>query len=102
MTLVLIIIYNLNSGTRKNIFFALGEGPTFTINENFGSAHKKFSINFSKANTKLCLSLHHNADQSYLFVNGNESTIQMLTFQLNFFSEVYLMVLVLLNLEKYF
>ena len=33
---------------------------------------KKFSINFSKANTKLCLSLHDNADNSYLFVNGKE------------------------------
>ena len=33
---------------------------------------KKFDINFSKANTKFCLSLHFNADNSYLFVNGNE------------------------------
>ena len=35
---------------------------------------KKFSINFSKANTKVCLSLYHhyNADNSYLFVNGKE------------------------------
>ena len=31
-----------------------------------------FSINFSKANTKFCLSLHHNADKNYLFVNGKE------------------------------
>ena len=33
---------------------------------------KKFSINFSKVNTKFCLSLHYNADNSYLFVNGKE------------------------------
>ena len=31
---------------------------------------KKFSINFSKGNTKFCLSLHCNGDNSYLFVNG--------------------------------
>ena len=31
-----------------------------------------FSINFSKAKTKFCLSLHYNADNSYLFVNGKE------------------------------
>ena len=33
---------------------------------------KKFSINFSKTNTKVCLSLHYNADNSYLLVNGKE------------------------------
>ena len=32
---------------------------------------KKFSINFSKTNTKVCLSLHYDAD-IYLFVNGKE------------------------------
>ena len=44
--------------------------------------------------------------KSYLFVNGKESlnlklTIKMLTFQLNFVFEVYLMDLVLLSVEKY-
>ena len=48
----------------------LGEGPTYGINESFGSPETRFSINFSKANTKFCLSLHCNADNSYLFVNG--------------------------------
>ena len=33
---------------------------------------RKFSIKFSKANTKFCLSLHDNVDNSYLFVNGKE------------------------------
>ena len=33
---------------------------------------KKFSINFSKTNTKVCLSLHYNADNTYLLVNGKE------------------------------
>ena len=33
---------------------------------------KKFSINFTKANTNVFLSLHYNADNSYLFVNGKE------------------------------
>ena len=30
---------------------------------------KKISINFSKSNTTLCLSLHYNGDESYLYVN---------------------------------
>ena len=54
----------------KNNFLVLGEGPTDDINDSIGAAEKKFSINFSKAKTKLCLSLHYNRDNSYLFVNG--------------------------------
>ena len=33
---------------------------------------KIFSINFSKPNTKSCLSLHYNGVNSYLFVNGRK------------------------------
>ena len=42
----------------KNDFLILGEGNTFGINSSFGVPEKKFSINFTKAKTKLCLSLH--------------------------------------------
>ena len=59
-----------HSDNRKKIFLILGECTTFRINGSFGSPEKKFRINFSKANTKFCLSLHYNADNSYLFVNG--------------------------------
>ena len=31
-----------------------------------------YSINFSKNNTKFCLSLHYNGANSYSFVNGTE------------------------------
>ena len=55
---------------------------------------KKFNNNFTKANTKFCLSIHDNADNIYLFVNGKKYLnlklkIKMLTFQLNFALEVY-------------
>ena len=81
----------------------LGEGPTYIINGSFGSPEKKFSINFSKANTKFCLSLHYNADNGYLFVNGKEifkfkAENRNVNFQHSFVSEVYLMDLVLLSL----
>ena len=33
---------------------------------------KLHSINFTKANTKFCLSLHYNGANSYLFVNDTE------------------------------
>ena len=50
-------------------FTTLGKGPTFGINGSIGSPEKKLSINFTQANTKFCLSLHYNADNSYMFVN---------------------------------
>ena len=66
-------IINSHSDNRENNnFLILGEGPTYGINGSFGSPEKKFSVNFSKANTKFCLSLHYNADNSYLFINEKE------------------------------
>ena len=52
----------------KNNFLILDKGPTFGINGIFGSPEKKFSINFTKANTKFCLSLHYNVDNTYLLI----------------------------------
>ena len=56
----------------KNSFLILGLGPTFGINGSFGSPEKKCTISFTIVNTKSWLSLHYNADNSYLFVNGKE------------------------------
>ena len=50
----------------------LGLGPTFGLGEKALSAEKMYSINFTKVNTKFCLSLHYNGANSYLFVNGTE------------------------------
>ena len=49
----------------------LGKGPTQGL-EHTLSAEKMFSINFTEKNKKICLSLHYNKDNSYLFVNGIE------------------------------
>ena len=57
---------------RKNNFLVLGKGTTSGIHGRFGIPEKKFSVNFSKANTKFCLTLPYNADYSYLFANGKE------------------------------
>ena len=35
-------------------------------------AQKLYSINFTKNNKKICLSLHYNGGNSYLFVNSTE------------------------------
>ena len=61
-----------HTDNRNNNILVLGKGPTYGINWSFGSPEKKFSINFSKANTKFCLGLHYNTDYNYLLVNGKE------------------------------
>ena len=73
-----VIIFGINNTSlshadnQKNNFLILGEGPSFEINGKFGSPEKKFRINITKANSKLCLDLHYSADYSYLFVSGKE------------------------------
>ena len=42
----------------KNSFLVLRKEDTFSTNRIFGVPDKKFSINFSKAKTIFCLSLH--------------------------------------------
>ena len=59
-----------HSDNRKNDCLILGQDPTYGISGSFRLPDKKINISFTKANTKFCLSLHYNADNSYLFVNG--------------------------------
>ena len=56
---------------RKKDDLILGKGPTHIL-EHTLAAEKLYSINFTKHNTKFCLSLHDNGANSYLFVNGTE------------------------------
>ena len=67
-----IIHSSSHSDNRKNNFLVLGQGPTFRINGSFGSPEKSLVSILVKQNTKFCLSLHYNADNSYLFVNEKE------------------------------
>ena len=53
-----------HADNHKNNFLVLGKGLIHGINESFGSAEKYFSVDFSKANTKLCLSFHYIDDNS--------------------------------------
>ena len=72
---LLIFEVDISSSTKidykkKNILI-LGKGPTQWL-EHTLTAEKMYSINFSKDQTKYCLSLHYNGANSYLFVNGKE------------------------------
>ena len=60
--------------TKKDILI-LAKGPAKGI-EHTLSAEKMHSINFTVTGHKLCLSLHYNGANSYLFANGTEIIIQ--------------------------
>ena len=73
-----VIIFGVNVDSSTNLdnkgkdILILGKGPTQGLGEHSLSGEKMYSINFTKVNTKFCLSLHYNGDDSYLFVNGTE------------------------------
>ena len=50
----------------------MGKGPVQGINNTTLYAEKVYSQNFTQPNKKFVLSLHHNNDNSYLFVNGKQ------------------------------
>ena len=56
---------------KKKSILILGNGPIQGL-ENTLTAEKMYSINFTVAKKKFCLSLHYNGENSYLFVNGEE------------------------------
>ena len=68
-----VIILGVSMSSSQNIYnkkkdiSILGKGPTQEL-EHTRAAEKLYSINFTKENTKFCLSLHYNGANSYLFV----------------------------------
>ena len=45
---MLIILQSSHTDNQKMNLLVLGEGPTYEINDSFGTPEKKFSVNFSK------------------------------------------------------
>ena len=72
---VIIFEVDMSSWTKidngKKDILILGKPPTQGLQHTL-SAEKLYSINFTKENTKFCLSLHYNGANIYLFVNGTE------------------------------
>ena len=57
---------------KKKDILILGKGPTQGLYGTKLTAEKLNSINFTENNKKVCLSLHYNGANSYLFVNSTE------------------------------
>ena len=60
---------SLHIDNEKKYILILDKGPTQRLEQTL-TAEELYSINFTKDNTKVCLSLHYNRANSYLFVNG--------------------------------
>ena len=63
--------FSAHIDNKKKDILVLGIGPTQGL-EHTLTAEKMYSINFTATKKKLCLSLHYNGANSYLFVNGKE------------------------------
>ena len=63
---------SVHANNKKNNILVLGKAFVQGINGTTIYPEKMYSINFNENNKKLCLSLHYNGDNSYLFVNGIE------------------------------
>ena len=63
--------YSAHIDNKKKDILVLGKGPTKGL-EHTLTAEKMYSIDFTVAKEKFCLSLHYNEANSYLFVNGTE------------------------------
>ena len=62
--------FSANIDNKKKDILVLGIGPTQEL-EHTVTADKMYSINFT-VTKKICLGLHYNGANSYLFVNGTE------------------------------
>ena len=60
-------VYVDNKG--KDILI-VGKRPTQGLGEHSLTAEKMYSVTFTVTRKKICLSLHYNEANSYLFVNG--------------------------------
>ena len=63
---------SVNANNKTKTILILGKDFIQGLDNTTIYAEKLYSINFTKTNTKFCLSLHYNGANSYLFVNGTE------------------------------
>ena len=60
---------SVHINNNKKGILILGRDPTQGLEYTL-TVEKMYSINFTATRKKLCLSLHYNGDNSYLFING--------------------------------
>ena len=60
----------IHIGIKQKDILILGKGATDGLDDTMLTAEKEFYICFTEQKEKLCLSLHCNGVNSYIFVNG--------------------------------
>ena len=63
---------SVHADNKWKAILIIEKGPSQGLGEHSLAAEKIYSINFTKINTKFCLSLHYNGANSYLFANDTE------------------------------
>ena len=63
---------SVHTNNRTKSILVLGKDFIQGLDNTTIYAEKLYSINSTKTNTKFCLGLHYNGENSYLFVNGTE------------------------------
>ena len=63
---------SIHSTNKTKNILVLGKDFVQGLDDTTIYAEKLYSVNFTKTNTKFCLSLHYNGSNSYQFVNGTE------------------------------
>ena len=63
---------SVHVNNKKHNILVLGTYLTQGLKNTTNYAEKLYSINLTENNKKFCLSLHYNAENSYLFVNSTE------------------------------
>ena len=63
---------SVHANNKRRSILVLGKYFTQGLDNTTNYAEKLYSIDFTKINTKFCVSLHYNGANSYLFVNGTE------------------------------
>ena len=64
--------FSIHKTNRANHIYVMGTGLTQGIHDTMLFAEKNFYRNFTDPGKIFMLSLHHNGDDSYLFVNGRQ------------------------------
>ena len=57
---------------KKKDILILGKGPTQGFDDNTLTAEAEYSVNFSRSQRIVYLSLHYNRSNSFLFVNATK------------------------------
>ena len=63
---------HIDNKSKKKDILILGEGPRKGLDDTTLRAEAKYFIDFSALHRKICLNLHHNGSNSFLFVSATK------------------------------